>query len=323
MCTEKISIIIPVYNGDKYINTAIKSIVEQTYHNFELLIVDDGSTDLSGQICDQWAEKDARVVCVHQENSGVSAARNCGIELATGKYIMFCDADDWMDCDYLENLLDNIGENQIAISSFQQYAEVGMQIRNYAYSMGGIYNKSDFFNDCANGKIYTYTVWGKLIDRELIGCCRFVPMSYSEDAIFIRSVFAKCDSAIFIESSGYHYRINQDSVTSDKTRIEEKSVGSLALILHTLIICKEYEFEQLSGIFENKLLVALLSYLKAAIMNPVCNPKKSKQILNTSIKHMPNVGILYKIKLILLLTLYSVKCRLFPKMLVRRLREER
>ena len=94
---KKISIIVPVYQAEKYISKCIESIVNQTYKNLEIILVDDGSTDRSGEICDEYGKKDNRIVVVHNKNKGVSVARNCGLDIATGDYITFVDSDDYID----------------------------------------------------------------------------------------------------------------------------------------------------------------------------------------------------------------------------------
>ncbi|MDR0422523.1 MAG: glycosyltransferase, partial [Proteiniphilum sp.] len=101
-----ISVIVPVYNVEKYLRKCLESILAQTYTSFELLLVNDGSTDGSGQICDEYAQKDSRVQVFHQENKGVSRARNLGLERAKGKWVAFIDSDDWVDSTYLEHLLE-------------------------------------------------------------------------------------------------------------------------------------------------------------------------------------------------------------------------
>lgn len=97
-----VSIIVPIYNAEQYISKCIESILAQTYRDFELILVDDGSTDMCGKICDEYAKQDSRVHVIHQENKGVSAARNAGISLAKGEYIMFVDSDDFI----TENMLE-------------------------------------------------------------------------------------------------------------------------------------------------------------------------------------------------------------------------
>ena len=98
---EKVSVIVPVYNNEKYVETCIRSICQQTYQNLEILVINDGSTDGSRQILERMAEKDKRIRLTHQENAGVSAARNKGIELADGEYLTFVDGDDYVSADYI------------------------------------------------------------------------------------------------------------------------------------------------------------------------------------------------------------------------------
>lgn len=100
-----ISVIIPVYNVEKYLRRCVESVMLQTYKDIEILLIDDGSTDGSGQICDELAYKDRRIHVFHKENGGVSSARNLGIERACGDYICFVDSDDWIDIDYFENAI--------------------------------------------------------------------------------------------------------------------------------------------------------------------------------------------------------------------------
>ena len=107
-----ISIIIPVYNVKLYLDNCIQSVIQQSYTDFECILVDDGSTDGSSEICDQWAEKDNRIIIVHQPNGGVSSARNKGLEQAKGEYICFIDSDDWVDVDYLSAMINNLKEKE-------------------------------------------------------------------------------------------------------------------------------------------------------------------------------------------------------------------
>lgn len=103
-----ISVIVPAYNAEKYLRRCINSILAQTFTDFELLLIDDGSTDQSGEICDEYADKDARIKVFHKANGGVSSARNVGLDNAVGEYICFCDADDWVDRTWLENFCDKL-----------------------------------------------------------------------------------------------------------------------------------------------------------------------------------------------------------------------
>lgn len=105
MIRPKVTIIVPVYNVEKYLTCCIGSILSQSFKDFELLLIDDGSSDLSGEICDDYVEKDARIRVFHKENGGVSSARNLGLENAQGEWICFIDSDDWVEVDFLKELI--------------------------------------------------------------------------------------------------------------------------------------------------------------------------------------------------------------------------
>ena len=115
----KISIIIPVYNVEKYISECIESILKQTYNNFELLLINDGSTDTSGNICDKYAELDKRIRVFHKKNEGVGIARNLGIEHARGEWICFIDSDDWISSDYFETIMNDINIADLTFWGFK------------------------------------------------------------------------------------------------------------------------------------------------------------------------------------------------------------
>ena len=121
MNNPKISVIVPVYNAEKYLQRCIDSILNQTFPNFELLLIDDGSKDQSGEICDEYAKKDSRVKVFHKENGGVSSARNVGIDNAVGEYICFCDSDDWVEKTWLLSFFERMCDNDMLITSFNIY----------------------------------------------------------------------------------------------------------------------------------------------------------------------------------------------------------
>jgi len=106
MKSEQISVIIPIYNVEQYLQKCVDSVLAQTYHNIEIILIDDGSTDHCGEICDEYAQTDDRIVVIHKANAGLSAARNSGFDAATGKYITFLDGDDWLSADACTILLE-------------------------------------------------------------------------------------------------------------------------------------------------------------------------------------------------------------------------
>lgn len=132
MC--KVSIVVPVYNVEKYINRCIESIINQTYKNIEIILVDDGSTDSSGEICDKYSEKDSRIKVIHKQNGGLSDARNSGIDIATGDYLLFVDSDDYIDINLIKNMQQYMDKN-IDLIKFKMIAvdETGKEL----YKVGG------------------------------------------------------------------------------------------------------------------------------------------------------------------------------------------
>lgn len=142
-----ITIIVPVYNSEKTLDKCINSILEQTFHEWELLLINDGSTDRSGKLCDEYASKDQRIKVFHKENGGVCSARNLGINNAKGKWITFCDSDDYVDEDWLNLFMENISHEKSLIAQF------------YKVSGRGPYNFSNdivSFNDIYDGLCEMY-----------------------------------------------------------------------------------------------------------------------------------------------------------------------
>ena len=116
-----VSVIVPIYKVEKYLNKCVDSIINQSYKNLEIILVDDGSPDKCGEICDKYAEKDSRVKVIHKENGGLSDARNAGIDIAKGDYLLFVDSDDWITSNICEVLIKNANDNLSDIIACNQY----------------------------------------------------------------------------------------------------------------------------------------------------------------------------------------------------------
>lgn len=168
MDTNLFSIIIPVYNVERYLNKCIESVINQTYKNFEIILVDDGSPDSCPQICDEWAKKDDRIVVVHKENGGSSSARNAGIKRAKGQYIGFIDSDDyWTESNFLEKIKDIVTENSVDVILFE-YKEVdesGNIIKTPRFKCQQSI-KADLQKVVDGDCLYSST-WHKFVKREL------------------------------------------------------------------------------------------------------------------------------------------------------------
>ena len=211
----KICVIVPVYNTEKYLHRCIDSILAQTFTDFELLLIDDGSKDNSGKICDEYAAKDERVRVFHKENGGVSSARNLGLDNAVGEWIAFIDADDYVETDYLYSLVSHTDADLI-MSSFVIIDNVE-EWNNYIKK--ALYNSSEIklFLERYINTATLCAPWCKLFKRSLISNLRFnEAISFAEDAIFCFEYLEKIDSIRTIDYYGYHYRRGINDALSEK-----------------------------------------------------------------------------------------------------------
>lgn len=209
-----ISIIVPVYNTEKYLERCIQSILAQTYIDFELLLIDDGSTDSSGVICDQYAEQDSRVRVFHKENGGVSSARNIGLDNASGEWIAFVDSDDWVQPKYIEDLFTKDNADFVA----NYFVEGGKHITNNEKSpFEDKYYKGDEVRDYI-GK-YLYEMLNpvcKRFKKSIIkrNNLRFKEnISFGEDTIFVFSYLNKVKSIATTSSRYYYYNYTPNSLS--------------------------------------------------------------------------------------------------------------
>ncbi|RBP03157.1 glycosyltransferase [Rossellomorea aquimaris] len=214
MCPE-ISIIVPVYNVEPYINKCIDSILAQTFTDFELILVNDGSPDNCGRICDEYANKDSRIKVIHKENGGLSEARNVGLDTARGNYIGFVDSDDWIEPDMYE-LLHSISENnKCDIASCTSIIHYNDKVVKNGLHPLTIYNKEEALKTMLIGKLYDEVVWTKLIKRDLIRDIRFPVGLIYEDTAFTYKLIHKAEKVCCIGQAKYHY-IKRENSTMDQ-----------------------------------------------------------------------------------------------------------
>lgn len=210
-----VSIIIPVYNVERYIKRCFQSVSAQTYKNLEIIIVDDGSTDSSGNLCDEFANSDKRALVIHKENGGLSSARNVGKSIAKGEYLTFLDSDDFLAKDFIEKALLLCKENSADISilnmAFIEESsneeicwkdnEVTLILQPEEAIKESLYQKN--FSCCAPGKLYKKTTLDGI---------EFPLNKLSEDLAVCHLIFNKAKSIIFSNQIGYYYRQQQNSI---------------------------------------------------------------------------------------------------------------
>lgn len=220
-----ISIIIPVYNTAPYLNPCIESVVNQTYTDWECILVDDGSTDESGVICDGWCSKDSRINVIHQDNRGVSAARNLGMQIAKGDFIAFIDSDDWVEKDYLSSLHNAITKDDADLAVCGMILDYANGVHEiYAPSIDEIFELSPESTNkfVVLNEIYLlYPPYVKLFKRQIIfenNISFNNSYSYGEDLLFNYQYLDHVKKISIISNSKYHYRIFSNSSLSKKIR---------------------------------------------------------------------------------------------------------
>jgi len=215
MSEPKISVIVPIYKAEKYLVHCINSILAQTFTDFELLLIDDGSPDNSGKICDEYAKKDFRVKVFHVINRGVSSARNIGLDNAKGIWIFFIDSDDWIGEDYLNDLLSKSEDSQCVFSGYTEFISNGCYIENSIKLKDKIDIYTESFNQLDNLSLFNYC-WGKLYRRDIIELkqLRFsLDYSYGEDKLFVLQYILQIDYVSISESISYIYRITANGLS--------------------------------------------------------------------------------------------------------------
>ena len=211
---EKISVIIPIYNVEKFLKQGIESAINQTYTNLEIILVDDGSTDLSPQICEEYSKMDKRIKVIHKENGGLSSARNAGLDVATGKYIMFLDADDTFEPNACEVLYKEIEKTDadFVVGNYIHMTHDGVKWESPLFDVNLYDNFELSINDFQKSFfVMNSVVWNKIFRRDFIEKhhLRFIPKALAEDAIFSTYCYVYTNKAFYINDVVYDYRQNE------------------------------------------------------------------------------------------------------------------
>lgn len=214
---KKISVIIPIYNVEEYLEKCLNSVINQTYKNLEIILIDDGSTDKSGEICDKYAKKDKRIIVIHKENSGVADARNRGLKIATGEYFGFVDSDDYIELDMFETLYNLQEKNNadISIVSFYEiYNEKIISVRDSGKFTE--YTKTGALKELLMDRDIQSYVWNKLFKRELFEGIEFPTNKNYEDIAIMLLIFEKAEKTVLLQEPKYYYQRRDNSITGIK-----------------------------------------------------------------------------------------------------------
>lgn len=274
-----ISVVVPIYNVEKYLEKCVKSIENQTYKNIEIILVDDGSPDDCGKICDLLSEQDSRIRVIHKKNGGLSSARNAGIDVAQGEYIGFVDSDDTIEPFMYEKLYTSLANNNHLLS---------VCAVNYVYEDGTIRTKSNLDNDryfefydamveMNTHRIFDMGAWSKLYRRSLFENLRFPEGKLSEDYYIMYKIFERAQGISYVSIPCYNYLQRQNSITKSSK------------INHDHEYAAKQQMEYLVKKYPNMKVLAHTSYASAALTVYDSYIKNGVKCSNKDLKHFKSV----------------------------------
>lgn len=216
-----VSVVIPVYNVEKYLRECLDSVVGQTYKNLQIILVDDGSTDTSGAICDEYAKKDERITVVHQENQGAGAAKNIGLELVEGEYLSLIDSDDYIDEKFYETMIRamekyNADVAQCLFTNLFADHEIKRKYYFPAPNTRKMSTKRYLFEILYDWKYAIFA--NKVFKTKLLGEAKFPVGRKIDDEFFTYKLICKAKNVVNVNEHLYHYRMRQSSVMNDNSR---------------------------------------------------------------------------------------------------------
>lgn len=254
-----VSVVVPVYNVSKYVEKCILSITGQSYRDLQIVVVDDGSTDDSGQIVERLSGEDTRIQVIHRENGGLSQARNTGIEAAKGEYLCFVDSDDCLESDYVEKLLKQALKTgaDLVICGYLHEDEQGKVQEEVSFEqaqtqavISGVEAMKKLDNIFRPEYLLMVVAWNKLYRKELFADLRF-PVMIHEDEGMIHRILNKSDKVAMVEEKLYHYLIREDAITGSKNYYDKKHLQILDAFEERIQICSD---EKYKDFYENIIL---------------------------------------------------------------------
>ena len=223
MLEDLISVIIPIYKVEKYLEKCLDSIIFQTYRNLEIILINDGSPDNCGYICDEYKKKDNRIIVIHKENGGLSSARNAGLERATGGFITFVDGDDYLALDMIEMLYQQLIKTQVdlCISPCQKVDETGTYFNDEKFNFTGILDKENALKKLAYGwSGFPMVACGKLGKAKVYKGLFFKEGKIHEDEFMFHDLLDRCDKILVLEEAYYFYVQHTESIVHTQFSIK-------------------------------------------------------------------------------------------------------
>jgi len=212
MNQPKISVIVPIYKVEPYITKCLDSIIRQSYKNLEIILVDDGSPDLCGEICDEYAKNDNRITVIHKKNGGVSSARNAGLVIASGDWIGWVDSDDWIELDMYEYLLSNVLRHNADIAVCSRYEEYRRHSLYRGWKQVEILDTENALAQLLKNDTMQNFLWDKLWKKSLFDNICFPYGKTYEDIAVMHRLFEKAQHILCLPTAKYHYRQRANSI---------------------------------------------------------------------------------------------------------------
>lgn len=281
----KISVIVPVYNAEQFLDKCISSIIDQTYNNLEIILINDGSTDNSLDICEKYADSDSRIILISKENGGVSSARNKGLEIATGDYIGFIDSDDYISFDMYEKLLIATVKNDADIAECGYISTTSDYIVTSKHSLKEeviLRNYECSYNYLKQNNTTNFN-WNKLYKKTIFEDIRYSNYKYSEDYVVNVKAFYKCNKKVAINDCCYYHVVNQYSATQQKfkeTKLDIIKAGKEVLEFY------EAKYPQLCNLAIIYILNKIRRLYEDLAESNVLNKKEIKEILINEYKNL-------------------------------------
>lgn len=277
-----ITIIVPVYNVEGYLKKCIESILAQTYKNLQIILVDDGSTDNSGYICEDYAQKDKRISVIHKINGGLSSARNAGIDKAEGEFISCIDSDDYVVADFILTLYQHAMNNDadMVVGNFFYYYENEFKKSHGNGEILKICNTKEAIELIGTGKNFTGSAWGKLYKKELLANIRYPEGKLCEDQFVIYKLILLCQTVVFDSAALYGYTIRPGSIMSSSITERMLDVIDAAKQNSSIILEKFPQLEyicvlrQVDAYFEILNRLTLRSLQNATFLNVVVEARE-------------------------------------------------
>lgn len=265
--TPKISVIVPVYNTKDYIHQCIDSILNQTYQNIEIILVNDGSPDNSGQICDEYLLIDERIVVIHQMNKGLSGARNSGLEVATGDFISFVDSDDWIEIEMYKTMIDLAITHELDIVECSinstNSRPCNIDIATSIFQMESVYQALIRII-----KTTQFSVCTKIFKKSILGSSIFVLNKTSEDVYYTIENIPKANKIGYYPFPFYNYRSNPDSITKSSYGLKryKDSISAMLYLEQELIQKSSSKLTRQEEINSQKLMCVVRSFILKELM---------------------------------------------------------